>query len=152
LGIVEAGLKARHLYDEVFCVFDRNGHPNFDAALASATAQKGITVLPSHPCFEFWLLLHFQYTRAPFAAVGVKSACERLTHVLKQQGDMAACEKGGVKGLFDNLLGGGRFAQARQRAAQAHAEAIELAEPNPSTRIHLLIDRLESLGRLRPLN
>lgn len=58
-------------FDQVFCVFDRDEHQSFDNAVASATAKnkkfrndRGEPVeffaVPSNPCFELWLLLHFE--------------------------------------------------------------------------------------------
>lgn len=60
-------------YDKVFCVFDRNGHESFQRAcdrvrsLATRTRNPlPIDAAVSIPCFEFWLLLHFERTDAPF--------------------------------------------------------------------------------------
>ena len=52
--------------DEVWCLFDvewpRN-HPNLPQALALARAN-GIKLAISNPCFELWLILHFQDSSA----------------------------------------------------------------------------------------
>jgi hypothetical protein len=60
-------------YDQVFCVFDRDGHESYDRArqLITALAKRKKKPLPvreavSVPCFEFWVLLHFERTDAPF--------------------------------------------------------------------------------------
>lgn len=60
-------------YDQVFCVFDRDGHESFDRARNKirALADRRNSPLPikeaiSVPCFEFWVLLHFERTDAPF--------------------------------------------------------------------------------------
>ena len=45
-------------FDEVWCVFDVDDHPNVDAAKHIAVAA-GIDLAISNPCFELWLLLHF---------------------------------------------------------------------------------------------
>ena len=58
-------------WEQVYCVFDRDDHPNFNNALASAAALDRkhrnelkqpirFTAIPSIPCFELWLLLHFE--------------------------------------------------------------------------------------------
>ena len=48
--------------DEVWCLFDvewpRN-HPNLEEAIALAN-RSDVNVAVSNPCFELWLLLHFQ--------------------------------------------------------------------------------------------
>lgn len=57
-------------WEQVFCVFDRDDHPNFLNALKSAISLNnkfknelgepiGFSAIPSNPCFELWLLLHF---------------------------------------------------------------------------------------------
>ena len=43
--------------DEVWAVFDRDEHPNFDEAVGLCEA-KSIGVARSNPCFEIWLILH----------------------------------------------------------------------------------------------
>src|SRR5688572_17963050 len=45
-------------YDEVWCVFDVDEHPNLDASRRLAI-EAGIEIALSNPCFELWLLLHF---------------------------------------------------------------------------------------------
>lgn len=60
-------------YDQVFCVFDRDGHESFDRArekiktLADRKKKPlAIREAISIPCFEFWVLLHHERTDAPF--------------------------------------------------------------------------------------
>lgn len=60
-------------YDCVYCVFDRDGHESFDRARAKikSLSTRARNPLPireaiSIPCFEFWVLLHFERTDAPF--------------------------------------------------------------------------------------
>ena len=62
---------------------------------------------------------------------------------------MNAYDKGNVQGLFDRMLAGDLFARARLNAARALQDAVEVNEPNPSTRLHVLMDRLETLGHLQ---
>lgn len=46
-------------HDQIWCVFDRDEHPNFGQALNLAT-DNGIGVAVSNPCLELSFLLHFQ--------------------------------------------------------------------------------------------
>lgn len=60
-----AGLRnqAGDSYDEVWCVVDVD---DFDVAKAVTTARRaGISLAISNPCFEYWLLLHFEACAAP---------------------------------------------------------------------------------------
>lgn len=76
-------------YDKAFCVFDRDGHVNYDQALRYAAEcplviQNRLVVIPSVPCFEIWILLHFVYTSAVFQASGDETACERVLRAVKR--------------------------------------------------------------------
>lgn len=60
-------------YDKVFCVMDRDGHESFDQARATINALAGRKRKPlpieesvSIPCFEVWVLLHFERADPPF--------------------------------------------------------------------------------------
>ena len=46
-------------YEEVWCVFDIDEHPNVGDAKEMAR-DNGIRVAISNPCIELWLLLHFR--------------------------------------------------------------------------------------------
>jgi hypothetical protein len=48
-----------HAYDQVWCVFDIDEHPNVNDAKQLAGSQ-GIDLAISNPCFELWLVLHFR--------------------------------------------------------------------------------------------
>jgi hypothetical protein len=61
-------------YDHIFCVFDRDSHESFERArsrirqLASRrSAALPIREIVSVPCFEIWVLLHFEQSDAQFA-------------------------------------------------------------------------------------
>jgi hypothetical protein len=45
-------------YDEVWCVFDIDQHPNIPDAIQMAR-DNGIELAISNPCIELWLWLHF---------------------------------------------------------------------------------------------
>lgn len=60
-------------YDMIYCVFDRDGHQSFDKAHEKIMAMAGRKKKPlpieeaiSIPCFEVWVLMHFERTAAPF--------------------------------------------------------------------------------------
>ncbi len=69
----EAKSKERGGYDTIYCVFDRDGHESFWRARERIRVLAGRAKNPlpvyeaiSIPCFEFWVLLHFEQTAAPF--------------------------------------------------------------------------------------
>src|SRR5262245_11521235 len=46
-------------YDQVRVIIDRDTHPRFDDAVSNCLAA-GVYVARSNPCFELWLILHFE--------------------------------------------------------------------------------------------
>lgn len=68
LKVVERAqkLRANKNPDLVFCVFDRNGLPNYQEAFKAAKDYGLEEPISSTPCFEFWFLLHYRYTDSPF--------------------------------------------------------------------------------------
>lgn len=73
-------------YNKVFCVFDRDAHPNYLQAMneiSSATPKHTYIAINSVPCFEYWLLLHFNLTTQPYNAQHNNSACNQVLTELK---------------------------------------------------------------------
>lgn len=148
-GIVAEAVKRQRSYDELYCVFDRNGHEGFDTALEEASRHQKITVIPSYPCFEFWLLLHFGFTDRPYMPAGNRSACDRVIHTLREKDGMAQYAKGAREPLFARLEP--MLPAARRHAEQILARIDDPRNPNPSTHIHELLARLEALAQPEPL-
>ena len=145
LNIVKEAMERQRLFDHVYCAIDRDRHEWFDEALAVASGHKKISVIASYPCYEFWLLLHFQKMRKPYTGVGKNSSGDLLVKDLCKEAGMENYAKGSSEILFDKLID--RLPTARQRAAQVMAEALNDGDLNPSTRLHELIECFESLGK-----
>lgn len=152
-GIVTEGIKESRHYDHVYCVIDRDSHETFDAAVSMArnANPEKFTLLTSYPCFEFWLLLHFNYTRSPFVRTGPNSPGDMVKNALKKYPDMENYEKSrsSFNGLFQRLLS--RLPYASRNAQRTLEEATSEGEKNPSTPLHQLIKELEKLGEPVPL-
>ena len=132
-------------FDRVYCVFDRDRHTTYDAALDKVRRTrlgKGtkIFAIPSVPCFEFWLLLHFIYTTKPFDAPLGDSICSRVIEELKkylpeyQKGDHDIFDR--IQNKLDNAI-----TNARQ-VEQFHQTS---GTDNPSTCVHSLVEYLRNL-------
>lgn len=145
LGIVRKAVSEQRKYEYVFCTIDRDTHQNFDQALQLSRAHEKITVIPSYPCFEYWLLLHFGYSRKPYRGTGRLSPAEMVLKDLKEKTGMENYDKGANISIFEKLLGE-PFLDARKHSPRALAEALESREMNPSTELHRLIDFLEKLS------
>lgn len=149
-GIVREALSRGKEFDFVYCVIDRDTHETFEEAIAIASANPGkVAVVASYPCYEFWLLLHFDKTRKPYMRTATHSAGDLVVKDLSAKPGMEKYQKGNPGKLFDTLLD--RLPAARIRSEQVLTEAFNDDEMNPSTELHLLIAKFESLGQLVPL-
>lgn len=118
---------------EVWCIFDRDEHPGVDQ-LIEMGRRAGVGIAFSHPCFEFWLLLHFLDHGAPAGGDG-SSICRRLVSYLSSGKHVDVVDLRG------------RYALARDRAqrlARQHdRDAAALpTQRDPSTNVWELVDRL----------
>ena len=146
MKLVKEAKKLKHrerrsgdMYDKVFCVFDRDEHAEFKEA--SKVAQKsGIDLARSWPCFEYWILLHFRYTRVPFARSGSKSPADACLRELVQS--WPGYSKN-MTGLFHSLRDS--LGDAMRHAERAARDVVQTGEPNPSTEAHKLVAYLQSL-------
>lgn len=142
-GDAGKGIQPR-AFERVYAVFDRDDHPSYHAALTKAAAlnkklksELNVTVrfeaIASVPCFELWLLLHFEDVLAPMHRSEVYL---RLGHYL------TAYAKGKS----------GQFAATRQHLARATERATQLGRQysahdgeQPFTDIYRLVSLLTSL-------
>lgn len=134
-------------FDRVFCVFDRDGHANYQEALELATnsplGKKGILrAITSVPCFEIWVLLHYAFSSAPFMASGGRSACDNVVAAIRNH--LPGYQKA-FMGVFDDLLP--RLDTAVARGGQLALHNHETGSHNPATRVHELVIYLRSLTR-----
>ena len=142
-GDRERGLHPRE-FDRIIVVFDRDEHKSYHAALAQAAAQSGklrndngvavpVEAVASVPCFELWLLLHYEDVYTPLHR---HEALERL------KVHLPGYEKGG----------GGHWHTTQARLDDATARANHLAAltnafdgTQPYTAMHELVSRLVHL-------
>lgn len=131
-------------FDRVVAVFDRDQHQSYFNALQKAASLDGRltnddgTNIPFHaiasvPCFELWLLLHFENVQAPIHRTEVY---ERLKNHLpnydKGQGGHWAATKHELPTAVSR--------------AQARAAATNAYDGNqPFTAVHELVQRLMQL-------
>lgn len=126
-------------YDAVYCVFDRDEHAHFSGA-SNAAESANLKLARSWPCFEFWLLLHFLYSRRPYVRSGHGSPGQNCVRDLRKH--MPNYTKGDA-GVFEELEDRLETGKSNARLALADAEAT--GESNPSTEVHCLIAYLQAL-------
>jgi hypothetical protein len=144
IGIVSYCVNHIKKYEQVYCVFDRDEHQNFDDALKQLADNASVVAFVSYPCFEYWLLLHQGRTRKPYSRSGDKSPADCLLEDLKRHPRFANYSKGDASGLFNMLFPS--LDIARQNAEWALNAASNERSLNPSTKVHKLIDILLHLG------
>jgi len=138
-------------YDRIVCVFDRDTHQDYADVLAhihqhirAGTIGKRkagntrLMAVPSDPCFEFWLLLHFQPTTAAFNGPhGVLTRlrrCEGMADYRKNQA-----------GLFSRLRP--RLDTAITNARQVRQQAEVNRADGPLTDFDQLVEYLLQQGK-----
>jgi hypothetical protein len=140
-SLVEKALEIRkkakdndEIFDEVWCVFDRDSFSlqDFNSAFDLAKREK-INIAYSNEAFELWYLLHFHYFNT---GISRNDYQERLSKLLKEP------YKKNSTVMYLKLLD-------KQSTAIKNAENLletyahpKPGEDNPSTTVHLLVKEL----------
>ena len=124
-------------YDHIYCVFDRDDHDTFDLARAKLkqhAKRARLHEAVSIPCFEYWLLLHFAFTDAPFPD------CDAVIRRLVQHlPDYSKNDPRQVPPLLE------RLEQAMQHAERLESQRATIGD-NPSTSVHHLVRHLQGIA------
>jgi hypothetical protein len=142
-GDAYRGVRPRS-FDQVYAVFDRDEHANYFAALQKASALDGLLLnderqrvrfaaIPSNPCFELWLLLHFEEVLAPM---------HRNDVLARLRSHVPGYEKG-TRGMFKTTRASLDVATRRANAMAQSADAR--SDAGPFTAFHELVIRLTTL-------
>jgi hypothetical protein len=132
-------------FDKVYCVMDKDNHEHFTSTVEAIGAKKGSIFESSDsiPSFEYWLLLHFTYSRKSYVSQKNNSVGRQVIKDLKQYPGMENYDKG-EETVF-STLGEKKLATAITNAEKI-ITASELDGSNdPSTKVHLLIKHLQKM-------
>jgi len=120
-------------FDEIWCVFDVDQHANLTQAINEAQ-QSGISVALSNPCFELWIILHYE---------------DQTAHIDRHNAQRRARDLGALDAKrldprnIEALLGGYEAAKLRaQQLRQRHMGNGSNPTENPSSTVWELVDRL----------
>ena len=130
-------------FDKVYCVFDRDTHDTYEkilAYIAKIRPKKTFIAITSVPCFEYWLLLHFDFTARPFMVAGNKSGCDRVIDELRKY--IPEYNKGD-RDIFNQLME--QTNRAIANGKRAFQQASDDGHDNPSTLMHELVEYLYKL-------
>jgi hypothetical protein len=153
VSVVRAGIAAyekdANAYDKVFCVFDRDNDPHYAKALQIARthelAKRGLLVgINSAPCFELWLLLHYDYTTREFVRTGDKSACDNVIAELSKNGRIPGYVKN-HKGIYDIVAGKTEAAITNARLLAKYNASTRSPDAS-QTKMHELVAYLRSIA------
>lgn len=132
-------------YDKVYCVFDRDRHESFDETVQKISSLKPAQLFfatTTTPCFEFWLLLHFNYSAKAYRGTGNKSSCDNANTDLRVDYPEYGKNQRQI------------YHQTKHKLADAIAHAKVLAvenqkndSTNPQTNMHELVEYLQSLTK-----
>ena len=148
---VREELKEDSGWDEVYCVLDHDGRDaeidSFEKKLAAVDLQADscdTKMVLSRPCFEFWLLLHFEITDRPFSSGPRGTECE---DVIKRLGRHLHGYKKNDSQVFEKCRE--HIHTALDNAERLRRTARSLPRPSsaPQTQIETLIRRLLKLSR-----
>ena len=134
----------RRAFEKVYAVFDRDDHDSYHEALTLAASLDGklrndakqsvsFQAIVSIPCFELWLLLHFEDIQAPL------DRDEVLRHVKLH---IPGYDKG-VSNAFH--ITSAHLAVATQRAERLAARYSARSDPDPYTSVVELVKLLTTL-------
>lgn len=137
---------APRVFDQVYAVFDRDDHGSYHDALKLAASLDGrlkndnqqlipFKAIASVPCFELWLLLHFEDIQAPIHR-------DKVMQRLRKPENLPGYEKGegGAFAFTRHLL-----EIATQRADALAGKFTAYDEPEPYTAVGQLVARLTTL-------
>ena len=125
--------------DQVWAMMDRDNHPDFDNVIAMCRAR-GIEVARSNPCFELWLVLHFDDFDKPISSGDIQTRLHKLLpQYHHRQSPMPS---------FESLLD--KVQEAEQRAARQLEARVAERDPfgNPSTTVGCLTQAIREAHEL----
>lgn len=122
--------------DQIWAVFDRDAHPNFDDAV-NRCENKGVRVARSNPCFEVWLILHYEDYNRPDNRHQAQKHFSTLC---------LGYDRRGAKTLnFSDLIKSAGAACSRAATQLLNREQEGNSFGPPSTTVHELISELDRL-------
>jgi hypothetical protein len=122
-------------FESTFCLYDTDTdkHKSLQQAKELAKKYRYVSII-SNPCFEYWLLLHYTYTRTLF------SNSNECIKTLKKH--LPLYEKNNIRIHFKELMS--KLEDAKDRSKKSCQDAKKDKEDNPSTNMHELIEKLET--------
>lgn len=125
--------------DEAWAVFDKNGYEKHHEAFDKAGEK--VKIAFSSISFEFWLLLHFEYTTCSF------DKADKLIKYLKRKGYFPQYNKADKK-IFYQVKD--KISTAVDNAKKLRKDKIDstaIYKMNPYTNVDELLEAIENIGK-----
>ena len=147
IKLYEKSIKDGASYDSVYCVIDKDSHAKYDMAINKLITIDDFHAINSIPCFELWLLLHYNYTTKPFSKTANKSICQALIskdlkkHLPKYVKNISNLDQSDIDFIFDET----NINNAINRSEKLMKHCEDTNTENPFTKIHILVKKLKEL-------
>ena len=128
-------------YEVVYCVIDVEAPKAESLSRAANKARDNkLEVILSNPCFEYWYILHFRKTSAPFGTSQKAKSALRQEH-------RAYCESDTT--IFDVVYPktADAIRHSKQVLNEQHNDAEDLSDCNPSTHVHKIVEYLQNAAQ-----
>jgi len=128
-------------YDVVYCVIDVEA-PKAESLSRAVNKAKDnkLQVILSNPCFEYWYILHFRKTSAPFGTSQEAKSALRQEHC-------AYCESDTT--IFDVVYPktADAIKHSKEVLREQHNNTEDLSDCNPSTHVHRIVEYLQDAAQ-----
>ena len=130
-------------YDKVYCVFDKDKHESYDETICKIknyhSKTKHIFCIDSVPCFEFWILIHYEYTTKHLYD------CAEVTKILKKHIPDYGKDESSCKKIVNEIAC--KYEKAVCNAKKLQEANKNEGRSNPATNCHILIEHLIELSK-----
>ena len=132
----------RAAYEVIYCVFDVEApkpHRSLTDAVSMAKANN-LEVILSNPCFEYWYILHFRKTSAPFNTNQDVETALRREHPAYGKSDRT---------IFNVVYPktSDAIKHSKEVLKEQHNDAEDLRDCNPSTHVHKIVEYLLNMHK-----
>jgi RloB-like protein len=132
--------RERNSYDEIWIALDRDGYTKHAEVFDRVKKYPEIRIGFSSPCFEYWLLLHFEYTSAPF------DDCDYT--IKKLETYLPDYQKGkDYSRIFMERISTAVSNSKKIKKHQEDTSDVKIWAYNPYSNLHELIEQLLNLGK-----
>lgn len=132
--------RERNPYDEIWIVLDRDGYTKHPEVFDRVNSYPDIKIGFSSPCFEYWLLLHFEFTSAPFN--DCDTTIKKLETYLPDYQKNKEYSKIFVERISIAVLNSKKIKKHQEETSD-----VKIWEYNPYTNLYELVEELMNLSK-----